>query len=204
MLAKPHAGRVEERVRDRGGPSRNHFLTDPGRRLILPLDDDRKDLGRFAAPEDRIADPVHAGDVRARERDLFLQHPARRLDQHAGDLVFDESGVDDLAGFDRAVHALGHDHAGVPVDLDLRDGGAVRRQVGSDRDAPSLHDARLREIRRRFPRAPLRGLGGRIQHGKPAVAVHVLPAEQVRIHVGEVRQFIDHLFGAKGNGEIQR
>src|SRR6476619_4552096 len=65
MLAKPRAGRVEERIGNRGAGGRDYFLTHTGRRLVLPLDDDGHNLRRLAVTQNGIADPVNARHVRA-------------------------------------------------------------------------------------------------------------------------------------------
>ena len=103
---------------------------------------------------------------------------ASRLHHHADDLVLNERWVDSEPGIEGAEQALGHDIAGAPVDLDLRDRGPVGHVVSAKPDAPSDRDIATARVH-------MGGLHGRpvgrrsrgVEHAEPAWISDVTAAE---------------------------
>src|SRR6185312_12823721 len=69
------------------------------------IDQYHLDLGYLIEGEDRIAGPIARGDATGIEPHLFLQSPARSLDDAPFDLVPEAVRVDDLPGIGSRHHA---------------------------------------------------------------------------------------------------
>ena len=77
--------------------------------------------------EDRIGQPIDAGDVFVVEPDFFPKRAADRLHDIAFDRVQQSIRVDDLATIVRDRELARPDLAAGPIDLDFGDDGDARR-----------------------------------------------------------------------------
>ena len=84
-------------------------------------------LGGLSDVEDRVREPVGAGDLGAVEGDLLRECPARALDDIALDASREPVGVDDQPAIMRDSELAGPNLAGAAVDLDLSDGTRALR-----------------------------------------------------------------------------
>src|SRR5258708_15719942 len=105
----------------------------------------------LAEVQDRVFGPAMAGDARRIETDALFQHPARRLDRAALDLVDDAVRIDRLADVDRDRERLDAD---VFLALDLGDDRAIGAGILITGEADAITDARFGR------RLPVRPLGG--------------------------------------------
>ncbi len=108
-FAEADAGGVEQRVGDRRRARHRGRFAGPERRIVRPLHHQHVDLGDLREGEDRVAAPFPARHPGGVEADRFAEHPARRLDHVAVDLVAHPVRVDHQAGI-LADHHPGHRH----------------------------------------------------------------------------------------------
>src|SRR3954447_20471427 len=157
--ADAHAGRIEDRVRDRRRHRPDRGFSRTGRRQLGMIDQHAVDrLRRLGDVEDRIGEPVHARYRLAIESDLFPQGARNALHDVALD-AFDEAiRVDDLSAIMRDRELLREDLAALAVDFDLRhdrNAGAVALRIRDT--APGSLRAGLVAARRgpRLPAGPV-------------------------------------------------
>ena len=149
--AEAHAGRIEDRIRDRRRARHRRRLARAQRRLARARHVHHLDHRHFAEVDDRVAAPFAARDqptrrVRAgalrRELHLLLERAAGGLDHVAVDLVLDAGRVDHQPGVMPDDHAAHMHLAGLAVDLDV---GHPRRPGGAEARPLAVHVARIGE-----------------------------------------------------------
>src|SRR5262249_36660245 len=113
------------RIAYRGSSRSARDLAGAERDLVFGVDQFDIDFGHFAELQDRVGFPIERGDAIV-ETDLFLQYPARRLNDPAFELIDHTVRIDDQTGMSRAPNVVQGDGL---VDRKLngygRIGGAV-------------------------------------------------------------------------------
>ena len=188
-----HAGRVEDRVRDRRRHDSRGRLAGAPRLLGRPVDQVDHDLGHVREGQNRVARPVEACDGAAIEGDLLHQHPADGLDDVAVELVAHAVRINDLAAI------LDHEEARHPhlpcvaIDLDLGHAGhvgAIEFVLYVGDPAAAQHVARD-ILHRRGARLPLGEVGNPLQHLDAARILKRAQAVLQRVGAGCRRAFVE-------------
>src|SRR5262249_49382991 len=131
--AQPHAGGVEDGIRDRRRYDRRRRLAGTPWPLPRPVDELDLDLRHIGESPDRIGPPMEARHGGLVEQELLEQAAAHGLDDVALDLVPEPIGIDDLPAIVADEEALDMDCTTLPIDLDLRNGPNISaHQVVSD------------------------------------------------------------------------
>src|SRR5262245_38045321 len=196
--AQPDAGRVEHRIRDRGGNDRGSGLARTPRLFVWPVNELHHDVGHLREREDWIARPVEAGDLRAVELQLLYQRPAHGLDHIALDLALQAVGVDDLAAVVGDVELGNGDTATRAVNFDLGD----RTNIGAHQlvfcvaDAASLYDVASGAFFWRGTFLPLGQRSQPLEHLDRALVRggQTFQTEFQRVHARRRRQLVDEAF----------
>src|ERR1043166_573249 len=129
QVADGLAGRVRERIGDRGDDRALRALADAERPFGRTIDQRDGDLRHLRHGEDRIVRPVAREDSALIELHFLVQRPARSLDDAALDLVDKAVRVDHEPGVGSAGCAANADAPFLPVDLDLGNDRHVAAKV---------------------------------------------------------------------------
>src|SRR5471030_2094946 len=153
--------------------------------------------GRFGDVEDRIADPVHAGDRLAVEGHFLPQRAADALHDVAFYAFHQPIRVDDLPAVVRHGELARPDLTGGAVNIDLRDhrhARAVALRIG---DAAAGHFVAGLIAARRGPRVPFRLFRRRLDHGDIARLLDVAQAKLDRVGANRRRHLVDEGFAGE-------
>ena len=123
---------VEDGVGEGGGDRVDRALAGArGRQLGVVQQHDVDRLGRLGDVEDRVGEPIGAGDLGTVEGDLLRERAAAALDDVAFDAAAQPVGIDDQPAIMRDGEFARLHLAGAAVDLDLGDdrGGRLRLRL---------------------------------------------------------------------------
>src|SRR5262249_18836079 len=140
------ASGIEKGIGDGACGGGHDFLTRARGALVEPLDHGGVHLRAFFETEDRITVPIETGDIGGIEGDFLGKHAAGGLHQLAADLVFNEAGVHGEAAIDGAVEAADHHATGLFINIDIRDGRAVRCKMRAETNASAADYTRAGRV----------------------------------------------------------
>ena len=204
-ITEAHAGRIENRVRNRGCARHRCGLADTERWLILTRQHQHVDLGHIGKLDDGISAPFPRRDRGALERDFLHQRTAGGLNDVAFDLVAHAFRVDHQPGILARDHARHADIAGRPVDGDVGNPCRPRRAIAGKlavhiecigKTAP-VHDVAFLLLPDRM-RSPSRALRHGIDEIDGARVLQVAQSVLDRIDAGLGGELVDVAFMRKG------